>query len=248
MDKDKLSLQYQLFIMFISIVSILCIAVGTFVKNLDQDYIDLIQYIDHSICMIFLSDFCYSFYTAEKKLAYLKWGWIDLIASIPQIDVLRYGRFARIFKIIVLLRALKSSKVIFQILLQNKRKSSFFFITSLTILIMTVSSIAILKFEGHVEASNIKHGIDAIWWSFVTITTVGYGDFYPVTPEGRFVASILMLLGIGIFSTISGIAASYFLDRDEIEKSPAPNIEVEALRQEILELKEMIIEIKNSKQ
>ncbi len=247
MKKSQISLQYQLFIMFISIVSILCIGVGTFVKTLDQDTIDLIQYIDHSICMIFLSDFVYSFYKAESKLGYLKWGWIDLIASIPQIDFLRYGRFARVFKIIILLRAFRSSRAIFKILLKNKRKSSFFFVTSMTILIMTISSIAILKFEGHVEGSNIKHGIDAIWWSFVTITTVGYGDFYPITHEGRFIASVLMLLGIGIFSTISGIAASYFLDRESDDEEDQGNIEIHTLREEIRELKEMIIDLKNNK-
>jgi len=58
--------------------------------------------------------------------------------------------------------------------------------------------------------ANIKTAGDAIWWSVATITTVGYGDVYPVTTEGRTLAMILMISGIGLFGILSGLAASFF--------------------------------------
>src|SRR6185503_19606655 len=69
--------------------------------------------------------------------------------------------------------------------------------------------------------SNIKTAEDAVWWSVTTITTVGYGDKYPVTSEGRAIAMVLMLAGVGLFGTLSGLVASFFLgakqDEEEVE-------------------------------
>ena len=59
--------------------------------------------------------------------------------------------------------------------------------------------------------ANIKTANDAIWWSVTTITTVGYGDKYPLTMEGRVIAMVLMLSGVGLFGTLSGLVASFFL-------------------------------------
>jgi voltage-gated potassium channel len=73
-----------------------------------------------------------------------------------------------------------------------------------------VSSIAILQFEGPPD-SNIKTAGDALWWAMATVTTVGYGDKFPVTPEGRIIASFLMVCGVGLFGTLSGFVASWFL-------------------------------------
>lgn len=72
------------------------------------------------------------------------------------------------------------------------------------------SSIAILQVEDSPN-SNIKSAEDAIWWSYVTITTVGYGDKYPVTTEGRLIAAVLMTAGVGLFGTFTGFLASWFV-------------------------------------
>jgi voltage-gated potassium channel len=62
------------------------------------------------------------------------------------------------------------------------------------------------------NSSNIKTPGDALWWAFATITTVGYGDKYPITTEGRIVAIILMVAGVGLFATFTGYLSSYFLE------------------------------------
>lgn len=88
--------------------------------------------------------------------------------------------------------------------------------------LMLFSSIVILNLENHAD-SNIRTASDAIWWSFVTITTVGYGDFYPVTRLGRFVAAILMITGIGLFGTFTAYVASFFLQPNEEEEEEREN-------------------------
>ncbi len=92
----------------------------------------------------------------------------------------------------------------------NKTQGTFASVSIITVLLVIFSSIAIL----HVEVdpkSNIKTAEDALWWAYVTITTVGYGDRFPVTMEGRAIATILMTAGVGLFGIFSGLLASWFV-------------------------------------
>jgi voltage-gated potassium channel len=86
----------------------------------------------------------------------------------------------------------------------------------IAILMIIFSSIAILQVETDPN-SNIKNAEDAIWWSFVTITTVGYGDKFPVTTEGRIIAAFLMTVGVGLFGTFTGFVASWFMGTNNKE-------------------------------
>ena len=235
--RPKFSIQYQIFMMVVSIISLLTITSGLLISKKDGDLYELIQLIDVGICFIFLSDFIYSFIKAEKKLHYMKWGWIDLLASIPQIDVFRYGRLARVLRIFTVLRAIKSSKMLYTALAKNKRKSASYAMGLVGITSCLVSSALILKFESGLTESNIKNAHDALWWSYVTITTVGYGDFYPVSMEGRVIATILMTVGIGIFSGVSSVFVSLLIDKDGDGEIDTENSELKA---ELAEIKAIL--------
>ena len=141
----------------------------------------------------------------------MKWGWIDLIASIPNVPILRVGRFVRILRIIRLLRAIRATHKITSIILKNKLQTGVTSVILTAFLLIMFCSIGILICEQQDPKANIKTAGDAIWWSVTTITTVGYGDKYPVTTEGRIVAMILMISGIGLFGIFSGLAASFSL-------------------------------------
>ena len=78
-------------------------------------------------------------------------------------------------------------------------------------------SIAILQVEDDPN-SNIKTAEDAIWWAYVTITTVGYGDKFPVTTEGRVIAELLMTVGVGLFGTFTAYLASWFVRETKKEE------------------------------
>ncbi len=77
-------------------------------------------------------------------------------------------------------------------------------------LLIAFSSISILVCERHGDA-NIRTAEDAVWWSISTVTTVGYGDKYPVTTEGRIIGMLLMVAGVGMFGGLSGLVAAFFL-------------------------------------
>lgn len=200
---------FDILILILSVYVLLTLIIDSFFQ-LSPELTKLLLFIDNFICFIFLIDFTYRFIKAPSKLKFMKWGWIDLISSIPTFDVLRYGRLVRIFRILRVLRAFRSIKIISQHIFKNRTKGTFATATLTAVLMIIFGSIAILQFEQD-PSSNIKTAEDSLWWAFVTITTVGYGDKFPVTTEGRIIASFLMVTGVGLFGTFTGFIASWFM-------------------------------------
>jgi voltage-gated potassium channel len=114
---------------------------------------------------------------------------------------------------VVLANALRRSREIFTL-----RGSHFVLLAVLGIVF--VCSAVELGFEQHAHGSTIHNFGDALWWSIVTVTTVGYGDQYPVSPGGRGVAVVLMLVGIGLIGVLTATVASYFM-ADKVEQDKA---------------------------
>jgi voltage-gated potassium channel len=112
----------------------------------------------------------------------------------------------------------QASRILIHALTYRRRESAAWGAGLVALLVVFTASIAILHLERRADA-NIVTAEVALWWSITTITTVGYGDHYPVTTEGRMVAVALMAVGVGLFGTLSGMAASWFT---EPIKEPAP--------------------------
>ena len=170
----------------------------------------LLNIFDQAICLVFFIDFVIRFRQAESKAKFMKWGWIDLLSSIPVLDFMRAGRLLRLVKLVRILRALRSARLLYSVIFRNKIQGAFSMVALIGVLTIIFSSIAILQVEDAPE-SNIKTAEDALWWTYTTITTVGYGDRYPVTTEGRFIAAILMTVGVGLFGTFTAYVASWFV-------------------------------------
>jgi len=177
----------------------------------------LLNYIDYAICAFFFIEFCIRFYRAESKLKFMRWGWIDLISSIPMIAVLRAGRILRLIRLLRIFRAFRSTKKLIHHIFRNKAQGAFTSVIIIAILLIIFSAIAILQVEV-APNSNIKTAEDALWWAYVTITTVGYGDKFPVTTEGRIIGAILMTGGVGLFGTFTAYIASWFVRDNKTEK------------------------------
>jgi len=189
---------------------------------------------DHVVCLLFFMDFLISLARAPNRWDYfVRWGWLDLLSSVPAVDFLRIGRAGRIFRIVRVLRGIRSTKIFSEFLLRRRAQSAFLAASLVSILLIFIASIAILHFEAVPEA-NIRSAEDAVWWGVATITTVGYGDRYPVTTEGRIVAAALMTAGVGLFGIFSGFVAAWFLKPSQSCSSD----ELEALRAEVHRLKE----------
>lgn len=223
---------YVLFMLALSFMSLVVLALHVVVR-FDAKTLEILQYADTCVCALFFVDFLITLYTSDDRKQYLlRWGWLDLLSSIPALDSLRWGRAARVMRILRILRGLRSTKVIAQFVLRRRAESAVLAATLVSILLVVISSIAILHLEDD-PASNIKTAEDALWWSVATITTVGYGDRYPVTSEGRVIAAILMVAGVGLFGTLSGSIAAWFL-RPSAEAKDAETqellAEIKALR------------------
>lgn len=170
----------------------------------------LLNYIDNGICCFFFIEFCIRFKNAENKLKFMLWGWIDLISCVPMINVLRAGRLLRLIRLLRIIRAFRTTKNVVDHIFANKAQGAFTSVSIIAILLVIFSAIGILQVENDPN-SNIKTAEDAIWWAYVTITTVGYGDKFPVTTEGRIIATILMTAGVGLFGTFTAYVASWFV-------------------------------------
>jgi voltage-gated potassium channel len=196
---------------------LLALAIETFFE-LSSNIEALLHHADTAVCCVFMADFFAKLFTAKRKFHYLlTWGWIDFLSSIPLIGPLRFGRLARLARILRLLRGFRSIKVLTQHLLARRAESASTVAALTSLLLVVFCSIAVLHFEqGH--DSSIASPEDALWWAFTTVTTVGYGDTFPVTSGGRIVAVFAMCAGVGLFATLSGLVATWFLAPTEIEQ------------------------------
>lgn len=199
----------DILIIFLSIYLLGALLVDVFFQ-LPEEISSLLQIFDFVICAVFFLDFSIRFYQAGNKLEFMKWGWIDLVASIPMVDFLRMGRLVRVIRILRIIKAFKNIKAFMDSFFVNKAEGTINSALIVACMMVIFSSILILQVEKD-PTSNITTAGDALWWAFVTITTVGYGDLYPVTLEGRLVAVILMTTGVGLFGTFTAFVASWFV-------------------------------------
>jgi len=200
---------FQLCLLILSLAAVAALVCDA-ITPLPSEVSRTIQIGDTILCALLFADFLNRFRVASDKKDFMRLGWVDLIACIPNIDALRAGRLVRVLRVIRLLRGLRAGHRMVEIFRENRSKSTLASALTIMILLVGFSSAAILLVEDGPD-SNIKTAEDAIWWSVTTITTVGYGDRYPVTAEGRVIAMILMLCGVGMFGVLSGFVASVLL-------------------------------------
>ena len=159
-----------------------------------------------------------SFFTILWKIIKNKWEYmttpsaiIDLIAILPSYRGLRVLRVLVLFRAFKMLRYAKSLTSFLEVL-KNKK---FELITLLTLsgFFIFIAGIMLYVFEGNNQNPNIHNLFDAFYWALITISTVGYGDISPVTPEGRVVTMLIILTGIGLISFVTSIIVSSFSER-----------------------------------
>jgi voltage-gated potassium channel len=218
----KFDIVYSLVVGLASILALGLLGADTFL-NLEPEVRTMIQYCDFSLCVFFFIDFLKSLYSSENKVKYFfTLGWIDLLSSIPAIDLFRTGRIAKIFKLIRLIRLVKVANLLSKTFLKEIRGNALFIAFSFAFLNVLVSSVLILVFENAPNA-NIKTAGDSIWWALVTMTTVGYGDFYPVTLIGRMISALLMVSGITVFGVLTASLSRFLVKNNDDDMSKKLN-------------------------
>jgi len=209
-SKELKNTTYEAFIGVLSVVSILNIALIYLARS---DAVDaVVEIMTALLSAIFLADFTYRFVTAESRGTYFfkQFGWADLVASIPipQLKILRLFRVFRAYRL--------GSEYGVRNMLRNfweqRAQSALLAVLLFIILLLEFGSMAMVWAEENAPNANITTGGDAIWWAYVTITTVGYGDQYPVTSWGRFIGVLVLTGGVALFGTLTGYLANLFLN------------------------------------
>ena len=167
------------------------------IKNIEIRRV--LQYIDFFVCVIFLADFIACFARAESKMKYMKWGWIDLVSSIPAIDPLRWGRVSRIVRILRYLRAIKSAKVILQSLHASKFETLTISVFLVVFITYTVSAAIILEFEKGL-GSGISTAEQALWWAFLNLMNAKASISQALSSEGVAMTIVLNKVGLLLFA------------------------------------------------
>jgi voltage-gated potassium channel len=205
----------------------------------------LVAFLDVSqtvIWALFIIDFIGRFTLAEKKLPFLKRNVIELIAV-----VLPFFRPLRA------LRLLSVATIGFRRFGGKLRERVTFYVFGAAFMLWFITGLAVTEAERGVEGANIANIWQGWWWSFITMATVGYGDKFPITPEGQWVAVIIVLTGIALLGTISAFLASWFIDNVEkveteiLEDTVKANqtisellTEVQSLRKEVQKLSKQV--------
>jgi len=255
-DRDSLfSISYDLFILGLIIFSLI-IAAGLFAPGASS--VNFILYsVDFIICGIFAIDFLLKLRRAPNKTDYFlnQGGWLDILGAIPAVPghawtaVFRLGRLNRMIRIIRRLRGKAYEEAD-----SNAHWGSANTVLLSTILIgiilITVSSMLVLRVERFAPNAEITNGKTAFWWAIVTITTVGYGDFVPVTNTGRILAIGLMIFGIGVFAVLTSFMASKFVTIHDDTTDLISQIKEEnsSIRTELASIKQLIQQQKESEE
>ncbi|MEZ4768253.1 MAG: ion transporter [Caldilineales bacterium] len=201
---------YEMFIGALSALSILNLVLLLVLKD-DQNLAFVVGIINLVLFPIFLFDFCYRFFTTDSKSTYFfrGFGWADLLSSLPlpNAKILRLFRLWRVARLFIRFGA----KNLLHEFIDNRAANALYTVFFLVLCVIEFGSLAVLAAESPSPNANITNASDAIWWAYVTITTVGYGDQYPVTNAGRIVGILVMTAGVGLFGTLSGFLANLFL-------------------------------------
>ncbi|MGO4229934.1 ion transporter [Arthrobacter sp. YAF34] len=208
---------YEIFIGILSILSI--VNLGLLFVVQEQSLATVLEVMNAIFSGIFVADFLYRIFTAPSAGAYFfrHFGWADLLASVPlaQFKVLRVFRLVRVYR---LLRDV-GIRTVGRALSKDRAGSSLYILLLMGIFVLEFGSLSMLRIEQYAPGANIRTASDAIWYTIVTISTVGYGDQYPVTGAGRILGSGIIVVGVGIFGTFTGYLANFFLSPKQ--KEPA---------------------------
>ena len=200
---------YEIFIAGLSILSILNLVLLIVVK--DPALQPVVWVMNAILSLILFIDFLVRLRTAESRSGYFlrDYGWADLLASLPlpQLKILRLFRLGRVYR----LMKDYGAKNIGRSLLKERAGSALLTLLFIAILVLEFGSLWMLYLESKSPDSNITTASDAIWYVIVTISTVGYGDQYPVPNPGRILGAVIIVLGVAIFGTLTGYLANLFL-------------------------------------
>jgi voltage-gated potassium channel len=221
---------FVLLLTFLSLANIVLMAL-----TFGDETFKIVLITDSVISVVFIADFLIQLRRAPSKRHYFfrGLGWLDLLGSLPAPGV-RIARLARVIRAIRVIRRFGFRRL-GRSALADRAGSSLVVAVFLTIVVLQYGSIAVLLAENNAPNANITSASDAVWWSYVSITTVGYGDRYPVTDLGRSIGVAVLTIGVGLFGVLTGFLAKFFLDPRRVReaRTAEPQADIQAELQEL---------------
>ena len=214
---------FDYFIQILILLSLVSFSLDT-LPNLSYNTRVFLDYFEVISIVIFTIEFLLRIYVSKKPLSYIFsfYGIIDILAILPfylnrvlDLRFLRAFRIFRIFKALKLLRynkALNRFRIAFKIV---KEEVTLFFIVTLVLIFIT--SAGIYFFENEAQPEVFKSVFHSAWWSIVTLTTVGYGDVYPITIGGKIFTFFVLMIGVGLVTVPAGLVATALSKARELE-------------------------------
>lgn len=200
---------YELFMAALSVLSIVNLALLYLIDDPSMNYV--LGAINLILTCIFLFDFFVRLKAARSKSTYFfrEFGWADLLASLP----FQQAKILRLFRLVKVVRLVreKGAKNLGRSILQSRAESALLTLLLVGILMLEFGSLGMLALEQDAPQANITSASDALWYVIVTMSTVGYGDQYPITNPGRALGTAVILIGVGIFGAFTGYLANVFL-------------------------------------
>jgi voltage-gated potassium channel len=231
-SRAEISVTYELFSIIVT-VNALAVTAAFYLLPVPLQVKQVLYILDSLNAFILLVDFCYRFYCAPSRSRYfVTHGWLDLIGGLPGVPALRLARVPTLTSRLRWLRRETPQEV-----RQDARKrlasSTLLSTIIVVLLVVTIGSILVVLVEKDAPNGNIVTGGDAVWWSVVTVSTVGYGDRYPTTPAGRLIGVAMMVVGVSMFTVLTSFIATNLVSR---RHSAEQKGETDALRDEIVRL------------
>ncbi len=213
-NDNKKSRYFAFFIQALILISIITFSIET-IPNLKPETRVTLQVIEWFSVIVFSFEYILRIYVADNKPKFIFsfFGIIDLLAILPfylsfgvDLRSLRALRFLRLFRILKLVRYNRALNH-FTSAIKSAKEEIFLFIF-ITLILIYFSAVGIYYFENEAQPEHFSSIFDSLWWAIITLTTVGYGDVYPITVGGKVFTFIILMIGLGIVAIPTGIISS----------------------------------------
>ena len=237
---DKTSRRFDVFILTLIFINVLAVIIGT-VAAVELIYGQYLYYFEVFSVVIFTIEYFTRVWSCveDEKYTHRFYGrlhfmvtplaLIDLMAVLPfYLPFIAFDlRFIRLFRLFRIFRVAKAARYVTSLKLFGRvfksKKEELIITTFVIILLLIFTSSLMFFFENSIQPDKFPDIPSTMWWAVATLTTVGYGDVYPVTGIGKFLASIVAILGIGFFALPTGILGAGFLEEFQKLKSGSIN-------------------------
>ena len=222
--ESKAGLYFDYAIQVLILLSVASFTIET-LPNLTAETINYLETFELVCIFIFSLEYLIRLYIAKNKLKFITsfYGIIDILAILPfyltlgfDLRSARVLRFLRLFRLVKLIRYNKAIRRFQTAFMMIKQELVMFSMVSL--ILFYLSAVGIYYFENSVQPESFSSVFSSLWWSVVTLTTVGYGDIVPITIGGRIFTFIILMIGLGIIAIPSGMISSALTEARAIEK------------------------------